>query len=77
MKVYRIIELSDNAPSLPRDTWVRTKDAAAWMGVSNFSILRFAEEGKLAAIDEPSAGRYGKRVYVWSNDLMRLKAQRA
>ena len=77
MKAYRIIEFADDARALPRDTWVRTKDAARWLGVSNFSILRFAEEGKLATIDEPSAGRYGKRVYVWSNDLMRLKAQRA
>lgn len=77
MKAYRIVEFPSTTKALPRDTWLRTRDAAAWLGVSNYTVLRWVEEGKVAAIEEPSAGRYGKRTYVWANDLMRVKAQRS
>lgn len=70
MKVYRIeeLEVPERQP-LPPEAWLTVRDAAAWLGVSRMTILRYAEEGKLSSVEEASAGRYGHRLMVSTSDL--------
>lgn len=74
MRVYRINDVTlQPGDLLPPESWVKVKDAAAFLGVSQMTVLRHVEEGRLRVETEPSAGRYGHRLFINTSDLNTMK----